>query len=179
MDCDWSRSCVSSLGVDQVFHKVKSISSFPGFVIKVHFVEGVTKSYSVKELLSQWVSFDDIVADPSLAFDVKVAPYGDGIVWNNERKIPAKDLFEKGEIVPTPFDGLIGLSDAACLWNLEELELRRAVKFKQLEMGVDACKFGHQWIIRLESMYRVYGEPDERTGPRISSDDADDTSDET
>ena len=51
---------------------------------------------------------------------------------------PAK-LWEHGEKIDTPFDGLLAFSDATALWGLNESTLRKAISYGKLINGVDVC----------------------------------------
>ena len=59
----------------------------------------------------------------------------------------------------TPFDGLMAFTDATQLWGLNESTLRKAISYGKLIDGVDACKYGKQWVISIEAMKREYGPP--------------------
>lgn len=62
-----------------------------------------------------------------------------------------------------PFDGLLSFQDAAALYGRNDSTLRHAVADGRLIEGVDCKKFGKQWIITLEAMRRLYGEPPTKT----------------
>ena len=66
---------------------------------------------------------------------------------------------ENGNTVKTPFDGLMAFSDATLLWGLNESTLRKAITYGKLVAGIDACKYGKQWVVSTEAMKREYGEP--------------------
>ena len=83
------------------------------------------------------------------------------MIWNDEIDIACDELFFNGETVKTPFDGLIAFSDATLIWGLNESTLRKAIAYGKLVNGVDACKFGKQWVISAEAMRREYGTPKE------------------
>lgn len=68
------------------------------------------------------------------------------------------ELWEHGEQVATPFDGLLSFGDASGLWGLNESTLRKAVSYGKLVNGVDVCKFGKQWVVSAAAMKRAYGE---------------------
>ena len=53
----------------------------------------------------------------------------------------------------------MAFTDAAQLWGLNESTLRKAISCGKLVNGVDACKFGKQWVIPTEAMRREYGAP--------------------
>ena len=74
---------------------------------------------------------------------------------------PNSDHAHAGETVRTPFDGLIAFTDATQLWGLHESTLRKAISYGKLINGVDACKYGKQWVISAEAMRREYGQPGE------------------
>ena len=58
----------------------------------------------------------------------------------------------------TPFDGLMSFSDASELWDLSESTLRKAVAYGKIVPGVDARKYGKQWIVNRDAMLREYGD---------------------
>ena len=72
------------------------------------------------------------------------------------------ELWENGTLVETPFDGLIAFSDATELWGLNESTLRKAIAYGKLVNGVDACKFGKQWVVSIDAMKREYGNAEKR-----------------
>ena len=53
----------------------------------------------------------------------------------------------------------MAFTDATQLWGLNESTLRKAIAYGKLVNGVDACKYGKQWVISTEAMHREYGEP--------------------
>ena len=87
---------------------------------------------------------------------------GYGIIWNDDLDLSCDELFENGETVKTPFDGLMAFTDATQLWGLNESTLRKAIAYGKLVNGVDACKYGKQWVISTEAMKREYGQPKTR-----------------
>ncbi|WP_290121730.1 hypothetical protein [Treponema medium] len=40
-----------------------------------------------------------------------------------------------------------------------ESALRKAIAYGKLVNGIDACKYGKQWVISAEAMKRKYGQP--------------------
>ena len=50
-------------------------------------------------------------------------------------------------------------SDASELWGLSESTLRKAVAYGKIVPGVDARKYGKQWIANRDTMMREYGNP--------------------
>ena len=126
-----------------MFHKIKSVTPLADHVLSVQFSEGVTKRYDVKSLFDKYPMFLPLKDDPALFSSVEVDVGGYGIVWNDDIDIACDELFYNGEIIKTPFDGLIAFSDATQLWGLNESTL----------------KFGKQWVISSHAMRREYGEP--------------------
>ena len=142
-----------------MFHKVKAVHALPDFRLSVQFAEGVTKIYDVKPLFAKWAPFRALEHAPELFCSVEVDAGGYGILWNDELDLSCDELFANGETVRTPFDGLMAFTDATQLWELNESTLRKAIAYGKLVNGVDACKFGRQWVVSTEAMKREYGEP--------------------
>jgi hypothetical protein len=142
-----------------MFHKVKAANALPDFRLSVQFVEGVTKIYDVKPLFQRWDAFRALERSLELFFSVEVDVGGYGIVWDDDLDLSCDELFENGKTVSTPFDGLMAFTDATQLWGLNESTLRKAISYGKLVNGVDACKFGKQWVISTEAMKREYGIP--------------------
>ena len=141
-----------------MFHKIKNVTALPDYKLSVQFSEGVTKIYNVKELIKNNLMFQNL-QDEELFYRVKVDVGGYGIIWNDNIDISCDELFENGETIKTPFDGLIAFSDATEIWGLNESTLRKAIVYGKLVNGVDACKFGKQWIVSINAMKRDYGIP--------------------
>ena len=57
----------------------------------------------------------------------------------------------------SPFDSLLSFADATALWGLSESTLRKAVAYRKLAEGLDAQKFGKQWVVTRSAMEREYG----------------------
>ncbi len=142
-----------------MFHKVKAVNALPDYKLSVQFAEGVTKIYDVKPLFRKWDSFRELSEDPALFSSVEVDTGGYGIVWNDEIDLSCDELFANGKTIETPFDGLMAFTDATQLWGLNESTLRKAIAYGKLVNGVDACKYGKQWVVSAEAMKREYGQP--------------------
>ncbi len=97
--------------------------------------------------------------DINLFSKVNVDVGGHGILWNDDMDLSCDELWENGVEVETPFDGLMAFSDATDLWALNESTLRKAIAYGKLIEGVDARKFGKQWVVSVDAMRREYGEP--------------------
>lgn len=145
-----------------MFHKVKAVNALPDYRLSVQFAEGVTKIYDVKPLFAKWKPFKSLENDPALFSGVEVDVGGYGIIWSDELDLSCDELFENGKTVRTPFDGLMAFTDATQLWGLNESTLRKAIAYGKLVNGVDACKYGRQWVISAEAMKREYGQPKAR-----------------
>ena len=124
----------------------------------VQFANGTTKIYDVALLMQRFSAFR-ILEDKTLFRDIKVDQGGYGIVWNDDLDLSCDELWENGAEVATPFDGLMSFSDASELWGLSESTLRKAVAYGKIVPGVDARKYGKQWIVNRDAMLREYGDP--------------------
>ncbi len=142
-----------------MFHKVKAVSVLSGYRLSVQFAEGITKIYDLNPLFDKWIIFNNLKNNPNLLYEVEVDAGGYGIVWNDDIDISCDELYENGKTVKTQFDGLMAFTDATELWGLNESTLRKAISYGKLVSGVDACKFGKQWVISSEAMLREYGNP--------------------
>ena len=142
-----------------MFHKIKAVNALPDYRLSVQFAEGVTKIYDVKPLFDKWPPFRSLKNLPELFSDVEVDVGGYGVIWNDDLDLSCDELFENGETVETPFDGLMAFTDATQLWGLNESTLRKAISYGKLVNGVDVCKYGKQWVISTEAMKREYGQP--------------------
>ncbi len=142
-----------------MFHKIKSVNALPDFCLSVQFAEGITKIYDVKQVFERWNIFRIFEESPEAFYDVQVDVGGYGVIWNDDIDLSCNELFENGKTVETPFDGLIAMSDATQLWGLNESTLRKAISYGKLVNGIDACKYGKQWVISMDAMQREYGEP--------------------
>ncbi len=140
-----------------MFHKIKHISPLSEFRLSVQFSEGVTKLYDLKPLFEKFPCFRSLEADPNLFYCVEVDVGGYGILWNDDLDLSCDELWKHGQVVETPFDGLMALRDATTLWGLNKSTLRKAIAYGKLVDGVDVCKFGKQWVISAEAMRREYG----------------------
>lgn len=144
-----------------MFHKVKAVSALPDCRLSVQFAEGVTKIYDVKPLFTKWMAFKALENSSERFYSVSVDVGGYGIIWDDYLDLSCDELFANGVTVKTPFDGLMAFTDATQLWGLNESTLRKAISYGKLVNGVDACKYGKQWVISIEAMKREYGLPKE------------------
>ena len=142
-----------------MFHKVKTVNVIPDYRLSIQFAEGITKIYDLKPLFEKWPIFRNLKNDDTLLYSVEVDAGGYGIIWNDDIDLSCDELFENGETVETPFDNLMAFTDATELWGLNESTLRKAISYGKLVTGIDACKYGKQWVISTEAMRREYGSP--------------------
>lgn len=140
-----------------MFHKVKNISALPDFRLSVQFAEGITKIYDMKPVFQMYPIFCELENDPALFASAAVDVGGYGIIWGDDLDLSCDELWEHGQTVATPFDGLMAMADATALWGLNESTLRKAIAYGKLVDGVDVCKFGKQWVVSIEAMRREYG----------------------
>lgn len=141
-----------------MFHKVKDAFALPEQQLSVQFVNGTTKLYDTSSLSTRLPAFKQL-SDEALFCSVEVARGGAGVVWNDDIDLSCDELWENGVAIETPFDDLMSFADASELWGLSESTLRKAVSYGKIVSGVDARKFGKQWLVTRAAMEREYGEP--------------------
>lgn len=142
-----------------MFHKVKNVTTVPDHKLSIQFAEGVTKLYDMKVLAKKLPVFNQLLDSLEEFSCATVDVGGYGIVWNDDYDLSCDELWENGVTVQTPFDGLLSMADATELWGLNESTLRKAISYGKLVNGIDVCKFGKQWVVSIDAMYREYGEP--------------------
>lgn len=140
-----------------MFHKVTSVLPMPNFELGVHFWDGTTKIYDVKPLFEKWSAFKALRGEDGDFYAVKVDEGGYGISWNDDLDLSCDELWENGVSVKTVFDNILSLADASKIWELDESTLRKAIARGKLLQGVDACKYGKQWVVSYDAMVREYG----------------------
>ena len=141
-----------------MFHKVKDVKPLSGLRLLVQFANGTTKLYDTRPLARRFDAFRELEKS-HLFEDVEVDAGGYGVSWSDDLDLSCDELWEHGEPVTTDFDGLMSFADASDLWGLSESTLRKAVSYGKIVAGVDARKFGKQWVVTSEAMHRAYGEP--------------------
>lgn len=141
-----------------MFHKVKEVYPLPNMLLSVIFTDGTTKTYDVKPLTTRFEVFKAL-EDTKLFESVLVEQDGYGIIWNDDIDLSSDELWENGITEKTPFDGLMSFSEATEIWGLSESALRKAVSYGKLVAGVDARKYGKQWVVTESAMEREYGVP--------------------
>ena len=141
-----------------MFHKIKDVFPLQNYKLLVQFAVGVTKIYDVKPLF-KWRKVFNTLKQNELFYGVYVDTGGFGIAWNDDVDLSCEELWERGKVIETPFDGLMSMNDATTIWGLNESTLRKAISYGKLRNGVDVCKFGKQWVVSIDAMNREYGEP--------------------
>ncbi|MGN0038150.1 MAG: DUF2442 domain-containing protein [Coriobacteriales bacterium] len=141
-----------------MFNKVKEVYPLPDMELSVLFANGTTKTYDVKPLTGMFQAFKAL-EDEGLFNSIAVDKGGYGVIWNDDLDLSCDELWENGVTVKTPFDSLISFADASELWGLSESTLRKAISYGKLVSGVDARKYGKQWIVTKDAMLREYGDP--------------------
>ena len=141
-----------------MFHKIRNVFPLQNYELLVEFSVGVTKIYDVKPLFKWKQVFNDL-KENELFYGVEVDVGGCGIIWNDNLDLSCEDLWVKGIEIKTPFDGLMSMNDATTIWGLNESTLRKAISYGKLKNGIDVCKFGKQWVVSIQAMYREYGQP--------------------
>ena len=140
-----------------IFHKVKSIGILDDHTLTAQFEDGICKTYDMNQLLEKFPVFKNLLSDTELFKRVHVEGSGFGIVWNDFFDLSCNEIWDNGTTVPSPFDGLLALSDATELWNLNESTLRKAISYGKLRVGFDVCNYGKQWVVTKKAMIREYG----------------------
>ena len=142
-----------------MFHKAIDLKFREGTVLELTFQDGKVNRYDMSVLFNKYPQLTAL-CNRELFLAGKLMGYG--IIWNDDLDLSCDELFENGETVKTPFDGLMAFTDATQLWGLNESTLRKAIAYGKLVNGVDACKYGRQWVISTEAMKREYGQPKSR-----------------
>ncbi len=130
----------------------------PGKKFSILFADGTTKTYDANPLISRFDAFEPL-KNNSFFENVEVDIGGYGIIWSDDIDLSCDELWEHGITQTTPFDGLMSFADATELWGLSESTLRKAVSYGKIVSGVDARKYGKQWIVTRAAMEREYGQP--------------------
>lgn len=144
-----------------MFHKIKSVTPVDDLRLIVSFSEGITKEYNINPLIKKWPAFKQLKTDSNLFYAAEVDTGGYGVIWNDDLDLSCDEIYENGQTIETPFDGILAFTEATQLWNLNESTLRKAISYGKFKNGIDVCKFGKQWVISKEALIREYGYPPE------------------
>lgn len=142
-----------------MYHKINSVTPLSDFRLLLHFSDGSAKEYDMKPLFSRMAAFQPLQDIPGLFQQASVDVGGYGVSWNDDIDIDGEELWANGTTAKTPFDGLLSFFDATSIWGLHESTLRKAVNYGKLKPGIDALKFGKQWVVTRDAMIREYGQP--------------------
>lgn len=142
-----------------MYHKINSVTPLSDFRLLLHFSDGSAKEYDMKPLFSRMSAFQPLQDIPGLFQQASVDVGGYGVSWNDDIDIDGEELWVNGTTAKTPFDGLLSFFDATSIWGLHESTLRKAVNYGKLKPGIDALKFGKQWVVTRDAMIREYGQP--------------------
>ena len=140
-----------------MYHKIKSAAPLPGHRLLVCFTEGCSKIYDLTPLFDRVPALTPLRDVPGLFEQVRTDPGGYGVSWTDEIDLDGAELWENGISTSSPFDSLLSFADASALWGLSESTLRKAVAYRKLSEGVDAQKFGREWIVTRPAMQREKG----------------------
>ena len=143
-----------------VYHLIRSLSTTTDQHLVAQFDDGSIKSYDVRELAKRNSVFRAFESKPELFSKARVDVGGYGVVWNGELDLSAEEIWINGTTIDNPFNGLLAFSDASRIWNLNESTLRKALVYGKIKAGVDCCKYGKQWVITKDAMFREYGRPE-------------------
>lgn len=146
-----------------MFHKIKSVTPLENYRLLVHFTEGCCREYDMAPLIQRMPVFAPLRDVPGLFGQVRTDPGGYGVSWNDDLDLDGAELWANSVPVASPFDSLLSFADATELWGLNESTLRKAVAHQKLVKGVDAQKYGKQWIVTRSAMEREYGPAPERS----------------
>ena len=156
---------------DFVFHLIRSLSTTSSLELIAQFDDGTVKKYDVSQLFGKHAVFKTFETNPGLFSKAKIDAGGFGVVWNEDIDLSANEIWANGKTLDNTFNGLMAFSDASNIWNLNESTLRKALSYGKLKAGVDCCKYGKQWVITTEAMYREYGKPKTRKTETTDTDD--------
>ena len=140
-----------------MFHKIRAAAPLPGYQLLVSFADGCSKLYDLAPLFGCVPALTPLRDVPGLFEQVRVDTGGYGVSWTDEIDLDGTELWENGVPASSPFDRLLSFADASALWGLNESTLRKAVAHRKLAEGLDAQKFGKQWVVTRSAMEREYG----------------------
>ena len=80
-----------------MFHKVKNVKALPDYILKIDFINGISKYYDVKPLFEIWQPFRALQYTTNLFPLVKVDAGGYGISWNDDLDLSCDELWENGK----------------------------------------------------------------------------------
>ena len=138
-------------------HIIKSVVPLANYELQIHFRNGSTKRFDMKPLIESIDLYRHFLVEEKMFELVRIGPDGQSVVWNEYVDCGCEELWASGKDAKSPFDALLSGADASALWHIDESTLRKALSDGRLREGVDAMKFGKQWVITYKAMTRVYG----------------------
>ena len=134
---------------------VRDVQPRSDYTLLRSFADGEQKLYDARPLLCK-----PIYAQlKNVGFFMRAKAECGTVVWNDDIDIDGEELWMNGVPAKTPFDGLLSFFDATSIWGLNESTLRKAINYGKLQPGIDALKFGKQWVVTRDAMIREYGQP--------------------
>ena len=85
-----------------MFHKIKSLSTLPEFILLVGFQDGTFREFDLKSLMDKYPPFESLKQVQGLYENAKIDIGGYGIVWNDELDISAECIYEQGKPCSPP-----------------------------------------------------------------------------
>ena len=79
-----------------MFHRIQRVNVMPHLILRIDFVEGITKLYDVHSLFQKLPVFRILSQDEALFSSVYVDVGGYGIVWNDELDLSCDELWDNG-----------------------------------------------------------------------------------
>lgn len=82
-----------------MFHKIKSVSIRPEYVLSVSFADGLEKIYDMKPLMDKFDCYQAFRTTPGLFALASVDTGGRGVSWNEDIDIDGEELWHNGQSV--------------------------------------------------------------------------------
>lgn len=89
-----------------MFHKVKSVTPMPDYVLLAHFTDGSDRLYDMKRLFAEYPVFRTFETIPGLFQTARADVGGFGIIWNEDIDIDAEEVYRNGRDCKTAFSDL-------------------------------------------------------------------------
>ena len=110
-----------------ISHSARTVTALDDYMLFVEYCEGVSRLYDVKPLFNKIPIFNQL-KENNLFNQVHLAVGGDGIIWNDEIDLSAEEPYQNGTPIPSRFDGIMALGDAAEVWNMDDSTSAQAEK---------------------------------------------------
>ena len=132
-----------------MFHKIKNVFALPDYKLSVQFSEGVTKIYDVKPLFEKIPLFAEFKDNQAEFACVCVDVGGYGIIWNDDLDLSCDELWENGEQVATPFDGLMAFSDAPSFGDSTKARFAKQLLMENSSTALTFANLASSGLFRL------------------------------